>query len=141
MANRCSTVDLDNDLDVRFGRAASNAPASYYVGLTLGAPSDDGLTYAETTGGGYGRAQVANNATSFPPATPGSGAKRLAVAVNLPAATGVWSGYDTVVLFDAAAGGRARAWAAVAASPQLPVGAQVGVPADTLVINAVPKVT
>lgn len=131
---RQSTIDLDNDLDVRFGRSASNAPATFYIGLVLGEPSEDGLTYEEITGGGYARVAVTNSAANFPAAT--DGVKSMHAAVNFPIATSDWTGYDYLCLFDAASNGRARAWCQVSGQILVPTGSFVAVAADSVKFTA-----
>ena len=132
-----STIDMDNDLDVRFGKAANNAPASYWAGLCLGVPSDDGLTYEEVTGAGYARVQIVNNSTNFPAAV--NQRKTLGTVVTFPTPTGQWDGFDQLVLFDASTNGRARAWARVAGLPLVEAGTLLAVAAGSLTFTAAPS--
>lgn len=129
-----SAADLDNDLDVRFGRSASNAPASYWAGLCLGVPSDDGLTYTEVTGTGYARVEVINNTANFPAAS--GQQKTLATAITFPTPGAQWDGFDQLVLFDAQTNGTARAWARVAGLPLVEAGTLLSVPAGSLKFSA-----
>lgn len=99
------TAQLNNVLDSRFGAGAAgatNAPATYYVGLSTTTPTATGGNVTEPSGNGYAVVAVTNNATNFPAAA--SGAKTNGVSIVFPTATGSWGTVTYVVLKDGASG-------------------------------------
>jgi hypothetical protein len=61
------------------GGATTTTPATLYFGLALAAPGKSATPPYEPSGGGYARASLANNLTSFPAAASGSKANGQAI--------------------------------------------------------------
>lgn len=99
-------TDVLNDvLDSRFGAGAAgstDAPTTYYVGLSTTTPTSSGGNVTEPSGNGYAPVAVTNNATNFPPAA--AGAKTNGVAITFPTATGSWGAITYVIVKDAPTG-------------------------------------
>ena len=93
-------------LDWLFG---SGDPATWYIGLSTAAPTDDGSGIAEPSGGSYARVAVTNNATNWP-ATSG-GAKANGTAITFPQASASWGTVPYFVIMDAASDGNMYAHA------------------------------
>jgi hypothetical protein len=102
---------LENEiLDHVFRSSAYSSPETLYVGLFVDEPGDDGdgdgneLTIGTD---GYARAVLANNATTFLPATEVADVptKTNNVDINFPTATGNWAPVSHFAIFDAATGG------------------------------------
>ncbi len=108
MPGRLSDADANNELDARFGRAASTAPATYYVGLSTTTPTNTGGNVTEPVGNGYARVAVPNDAANWPAAV--NRAKSNGAAVTFPTATASWGTITHFVLYDAATAGVFRAW-------------------------------
>lgn len=100
---RLSDVAANNDLDVRFGRYASTAPASYWVGLSATKPTDAGGNVTEPSGNGYARVEVPNDAAHFPAAA--GRVKTNGKPIQWPTATAAWGALPYSVLYDSASGG------------------------------------
>jgi hypothetical protein len=90
------------------GAIAGVAPATWYVGLSVGTPGNDGSGFIEPTGGAYARVAVTNNATNWPAATVGSDGltrKTNGAKITFPNPTGNWGQVGYWGLFLAASGG------------------------------------
>lgn len=90
MAGALSDTKANQLLDFMFG-AGSNAlaPATYYVGLSVANPLNDGSGIVEPdAGAGYTRVAITNNATNFPAAVNRS--KSNGVELTFPTATEDW---------------------------------------------------
>lgn len=131
---RLSDSDANNMLDVRFGAAASTAPATYYVALSTTAPTNTGTNVTEPSGGAYARVAVTNNATNFPAAS--GRAKSNGTVVTFPTATASWGTISHFALYDAATGGTMRAWGALTTAQAVASGAIADFPAGSLTITA-----
>lgn len=56
--------------DAQFGSGAGlGAPATWFLGISVTTPNEDGTGFTEPVGGSYARVSIANNATNFPAAT------------------------------------------------------------------------
>jgi hypothetical protein len=131
------TSDCNNSLDSRFGggaAAATNAPGTYYVGLSTTTPTATGGNVTEPSGNGYATVAVVNNATNFPDAA--SGAKTNGVAIVFPTATGSW-GTVTYVVFKDGASGTVRAFSLLATPRAIGSGAVPTLAAGSISITAV----
>jgi len=97
-----------------FGGTAYTVPSTWYIGLFSAAPTDT-TAGTELTGGGYARAAVTNNTTSFPVVAAGS------AVVNGPDITlFTSSGSHTAVamgLFDASTSGNLVAYSTITSTP------------------------
>lgn len=121
MPSRLSDAQANNSLDVRFGGAASTAPATYYFALLTTAPSDNvGTGAIEVSGGAYARVAVTTNATNFPAAA--SRAISNGVAITWPEATAPWGTVVGVALYDAPTGGTFLGYAALSVSKTVNTG-------------------
>lgn len=79
--------------DSQFGAGATgSAPATWYIGLSIVVPNDDGTGFVEPSGGAYARVVVTNNTTNWPAATTTSGVtKKLNGAkITWPNPTALW---------------------------------------------------
>jgi hypothetical protein len=79
--------------DSQFGGGATTwAPATWYVGLSITQPNDDGSNFTEPVGFAYARVAMVNNNTNWPAATTVSGVtnKSNGVAITFPNPTGNW---------------------------------------------------
>lgn len=91
--------------DLQFGAANGSAvsltstygtvtyvPATWYLGLSLTVPNDDGTNFTEPTGGSYARLAVTNNPTNFAAAVTTSGVTTKAnnAAFTFTNPTGNW---------------------------------------------------
>lgn len=94
-------VFKNHALDAIYG-AGYTPPAILYCALFNVTPTSAGGG-TEVSGGGYARAALANNATSFPNAS--GGTKSNGVSVTFPAATGAWSPIVAFAWMDAATSG------------------------------------
>lgn len=125
---RLSDSAANNDLDVRFGRAASDAPASYWLGLSATKPTGAGGNVTEPpASAGYARVEIPNTPAAFPAAA--GRRKTNGVAVQFPTATAGWGPLPYSVLYTAATGGRLDGWGDngpfdvdLGAAPRLPIG-------------------
>lgn len=88
-----------------WGNVPLTPPATWYVGLMIGSPNDDGSGVVEPTGGGnnYSRVAIANNLTEWPSAV--GGLKANANAIVFPIATVAWGAVTHYGFFDAPVGG------------------------------------
>lgn len=130
---RLSDAAANNSLDVRFGGVASNAPATYYVGLSSTTPTNTGGNVTEPSTGGYGRVAVTNNLTNWPAAV--ARAKSNGTAITFPTPTANWGTMTHFVLYDALTGGTFQGWGAIA-SENIVIGATASFAPGQLVINA-----
>lgn len=106
-------------LDLLFGATAFPPPANLYFGLSVtGANKTSWVN--EPQGGGYARATLANNATSFQPAS--GGTKSNAVVITFPAPTADWGTVQSFFVADAPAGGNILAMADLAAPKAITAG-------------------
>lgn len=131
---RISDQDTHNALDVRFGGAAVDVPATWYLGLSSTRPVNDGTNITEPLAAdGYARVAIANTAANWPAAA--GRRKSLGVKVTMPRATASWGLLPYAVLMTAATGGRMGAWADAG---QLVVDANVEavLPAGSLTLNS-----
>ena len=106
-------------LDHVFGGTDYTRPATLYVGLYTGAPTDAGGG-TEVSGGSYARVAVTNNDTNWPAAA--AGAKANGTAINFPTATGDWGTVVAFGIFDAAEAGNLLAWADLTANKTVETG-------------------
>lgn len=88
-------VDIQEALiaDSQFGGGATTwAPATWYFGLSITQPNDDGSNFTEPVAAAYARVAMVNNATNFPPAATVAGVttKSNGVAITFPNPTGLW---------------------------------------------------
>lgn len=137
MTGILSDTDAKNSLDVRFGGATPNAPATYYAALVTTAPTDSvGTGLVEVSAGGYARVAITNNAANFPVAT-GSGTrtKTNGTAIQFPTATAGWGTTKGIVFFDASTGGAFRAYAPFTADKPVVSGDVPTVAIGSLVIT------
>lgn len=105
---------LENELlDHVLGNAAYSAPATVYVALYTGAPTDAGGG-TEVSGGSYARSAVTNNATNWPAAS--GGAKANGTEITFPEATGDWGEVVAFGIFDAESAGNLLYWADLTAN-------------------------
>ncbi|WP_028924193.1 phage tail fiber protein [Pseudonocardia acaciae] len=94
--------------DSQFGGGATSwAPATWYLGLSVTAPNEDGSSFTQPTAGSYARVAVTNNATNFPPATTVDGitTKTNGAKFTFPNPTGTWGQIGWYGWFSAATGG------------------------------------
>lgn len=96
--------------DSQFGGGASTwAPATWYLGLSSTAPSDDGTGFTEVAIGlyAYGRVAMTNSAVNFPAATTVAGltTKTNGTKLTFPNPTGLWGLLSYYGWFVAASGG------------------------------------
>lgn len=106
-------------LDHVIGAATYTPPATLYFALFTSGPNDaGGGVEVSTSGTGYARSAVTNNATNFPAATGSSPSlKTNAVAVVFPAPVGSnWGTITHFAVFDAASAGNLLYWGALDAS-------------------------
>lgn len=92
------------------------APATWYVGLSIGTPSNDGTGFVEPAGSAYARVAFTNNATNWPAAFVGpDGITRKAngAKITFPNPTGSWGQIGFFGLFLAASGGLPEWWQAL----------------------------
>lgn len=93
--------------DLRFG---SGSPGTWYVGLSLTTPNDDGTNFTEPSGGSYARKAVTNNTTNFPDAVTTSGVTTKTngakITFNNPTAT--WGLVTHYGIFTTSTGGTPR---------------------------------
>jgi hypothetical protein len=91
-------------LDVYF-RGAS-PPASLYVGLVAGSPSDTTTlaTMTEVSGTGYARIALARNSTDWPTLALNSGDYQVVSLAKTFTAGGTWTGATNAFLTDASSG-------------------------------------
>ncbi len=97
--------------DSQFGGGATTwAPATWYLGLSVSVPNDDGTGFAEPVGGAYARVAVTNNATNFPPGVTVSGetTKTNGAKFTFPTPTGTWGNVVSYGWFTASSGGSAQ---------------------------------
>ncbi len=95
-------------LDSQFGGGATTwAPGSWFLGLSLTTPNDDGTNFTEPTGGAYARVTITNNATNFPAATTVGGvtSKTNGVAFAFVTPTANWGMVVAYGFFTALSGG------------------------------------
>ena len=71
-----------------FGGTAYVAPATLWLGLSVGDPTDTGSLAGEPVGNAYERVAITNNTTNFPNVTAGS--KASGATFTLPRALGSW---------------------------------------------------
>ncbi len=84
------------------------APATWYLGLSTTAPTDDGSGFTEPVGNGYARCTVPNDATRWGTASPGGDGitrKSNVAAFTFPNPTGAWGLLTHWGLFLASSGG------------------------------------
>lgn len=94
--------------DSQFGGGATTwAPATWYLGLSLTAPNEDGSSFTEPVGGSYARVAVTNNATNFPAATTVGGitTKANGAKFTFVNPTGTWGAISYYGWFTALSGG------------------------------------
>lgn len=90
-------------LDALFGATKmAAAPTTLYAALFSADPGADD-TGTEIVGGGYSRVAIANDASSFDPAS--SGSKVLKVAIAWPQASTSWGQVRWVGFYDQSSGG------------------------------------
>lgn len=99
---------LENKLlDGVLGGPAFSLPATVHVALSTAAYSDAAtgaaLTEVSSSGTGYTRVAVTNNATNWPAAA--NGVKQNGVAVTFPLATAAWGSVVSFYICDAATNG------------------------------------
>lgn len=82
-------------------------PATWYLGLSVTAPNEDGTNFTEPTIGAYARAAVTNNLTNFPNAATVAGVttKKNGAAIAFPNPTGLWGAIIYYGWFTVATGG------------------------------------
>lgn len=90
--------------DQQFG---GGSPGTWYVGLAVTEPSDDGANFVEPTGGSYARVAVTNNATNWQTASTESGltTKRNAAKITFTNPTGTWGAIRAYGVFTTPTGG------------------------------------
>lgn len=94
--------------DSQFGGGATTwAPGTWFQGISLTIPNDDGTNFTEPVGGNYGRVAKTNNATNFPPATTTAGitTKTNGTAITYPNPSAAWGPIRAYGWFTAATGG------------------------------------
>lgn len=97
MTSRLSDADANNELNVRFGGAASNAPATYYLGLSSTEPQPDGTGITEPTASAYARVAITNDATHWPNAAGRVKSNGLAITFPTPGTTPVTDDWGDVL--------------------------------------------
>ncbi|MFT3992449.1 MAG: hypothetical protein QM680_13675 [Luteolibacter sp.] len=99
---------LENKVaDHVLGGSDFTRPATVYVALYTATPTDSGGG-TELSGGGYARATMTNNSTSWPASS--SGLKRNGVAITFPTASASWGTVVAFGIFDASSGGNLLVW-------------------------------
>lgn len=88
MSGRITNSYIGQVMDRLFGNASFTPPATYYFGLSLTTPANDGTNISEPTYTEYERVAVPNNSTSFP-ATGTDRTKTNGTVISFPAATDV----------------------------------------------------
>jgi hypothetical protein len=94
--------------DSQFGGGATTwAPATWYLGISLTIPNDDGSNFTEPVGGAYARVVVTNNVANFPAAvtTAGRTTKSNGTKQTFPNPTANWGTASHYGYFTAATGG------------------------------------
>jgi len=94
--------------DSQFGGGATTwAPATWYLGLSVSVPNDDGTGFSEPVGGSYARVAVTNNSTNFPAAvtTAGETTKTNGAKFTFTNPTGLWGNVVAYGWFTASSGG------------------------------------
>jgi hypothetical protein len=97
-------------LNLVLGGTAWSAPATTYIALSTAAYSDaatgGAMTEVSTTGTGYARVALTNNATNWPSATGTSPTtKNNGTVITFPTATGSWGTVTSFYIVDAASAG------------------------------------
>jgi hypothetical protein len=90
------------------GAITGVAPGTWYVGLSVSSPGNDGSGFIEPVGGAYVRVAVPNTAASWPAASVGADGltrKTNGVKITWPNPTGSWGQITHVGFFLAASGG------------------------------------
>lgn len=85
-------------------------PGTVHFALFTGVTDGDANSVTQVSGGGYTRAAVTNNATNFPGATLGTGAKSNGTQITFPTATASWGTVTHWGVYDAATGGNLLYW-------------------------------
>lgn len=84
---RIDDITAEALLDSLFG---SGSPATWYLGIILSAPADDGTGYTEPSTGSYARISKTNNSTNFPACVANSRTKLLHTLTTFPTASASW---------------------------------------------------
>ena len=109
-------------LDHILGGGDFTRPTNVYIGLFTVSPGESGTSGTEvsTSGTGYARVDVVNDATEFPAASGGS--KSNANVIPFPTATTSWGTVTHYGMFDASSGGNLLFYGALSASRNVPAG-------------------
>lgn len=132
MAGSKSNFLEDKALDHVLGGGDYTRPVDVFVALYTTAPTDAGGG-TEVSGGGYSRAEVANDVTHWPPAS--NGAKANGAEIVFPEATASWGTVVAMGVFDAAVGGNLLYWADLQASKAIEAGDTARFPAGSITIT------
>lgn len=133
MAGLTNTV-ANATLNMLFGAGSNTvAPATYYVGLSLTAPQNDGSGVTEPAGGAYARVAVTNDATSWPGAA--NRVKSNGTVIVFPTAVADWGTVSHWVLYDAATGGVLRVWGTLTTPQAINSGGVPDFPVSSITIN------
>lgn len=101
----------------QFGAVSTGAvPGTWWVGLSVGTPSNDGSGFVEPSGGAYARVAVANTVANWPAAVVGSDGitrKSNGTKITFPNPTAAWGQVTHVGFFTAATGGTPEYWQAL----------------------------
>lgn len=100
------TTDFKNLLAAKvFGnRSDAEIPATYYIGLSTTAKTDEASAFTEPTGNGYARVALTNASAQF--TEPVDGIAHNAANIEFPESTGAWGTVLQAGLFDSATDGK-----------------------------------
>lgn len=103
------------------GGATAFAPGTWYLGLSITTPSDDGTGFTEPVGNAYARLAIPNDSTRWAPATTSDGVTRKANSGKFTFVnpTGAWGQIIHWGLFLTSTGGSPE-WVGALTSPIAP---------------------
>ena len=125
---------LENKLlDLVFGSTAYSIPATVYLGLSVGDPTDAGTLTGEPSGSAYARVSVTNNTTNF--ANSSEGVKLNGVTFTFPKSTGAWGTVTHFFISDAATVGNMLASGELTESKAITSGDTINFLAESITIT------
>lgn len=103
-------------LDFLFGAVSYTPPSSLYIGLSSTAINEDGTGVSEPSGGGYARAEVANDMFTWKSVVQGDleqSQKKNNISIEFPEATAEWGTMTHFFIADALTEGNILAYGAL----------------------------
>ena len=124
-------------LDFVFNGTALVLPVNLYIALSTGAYSDaaTGAAMTEVVGGGYTRATMPRNLTTWPAATGNPAQLKNGVPAPFPTATANWGFIVAFYVVDASTGGNVLYGSDLIISKQIEIGDTATFGANTITIT------